>query len=232
VRPFCGYNCDRPAAALTSREVCMDMQQDLESHNSGMERLLARRRRDQELMVSIAEGDSNALEEIWNHYRRWLSYYLWQKGVEDVVQADELLQQIRHNLACFAHKYDPQTLSTVGSWLGQIANNVVCQDYLKDPQVRRLRDQELMARVATGDGEALNLIWGLYEDPLSAHVRHKPGVEENQVGDILQAVRHKIVEDAQRYDPEASTVGTWFTMIANYVIHQRTARGTSPATAN
>lgn len=86
---------------------------------------------------------------------------------------------------------------------------------------RRQRDWTLMARVATGDGEALQEIWRLYRNWLSYHLFQKGILDPDQVHEILQEVRRKIEKFAHKYDREIQTVGTWFALITDNVLYQR-----------
>ncbi len=101
-----------------------------ETNAAKEERLLARRKRDWELMARVAVGDSEAFGEIWHHYRRWLSFHLYQKGILDADQANDILQEVCLKILRFAHKYDRQ-IATVGTWFALITDNVVYQHRLK-----------------------------------------------------------------------------------------------------
>ena len=79
-----------------------------ETNAAKEERLLARRKRDWELMARVAVGDSEAFGEIWHHYRRWLSFHLYQKGILDADLANDILQEVCLKILRFAHKYDRQ----------------------------------------------------------------------------------------------------------------------------
>jgi RNA polymerase sigma factor (sigma-70 family) len=101
-----------------------------ETNAAKEERLLARRKRDWELMARVAIGDSEAFGEIWHHYRRWLSFHLYQKGILDADLANDILQEVCLKILRFAHKYDRQ-IATVGTWFALITDNVVYQHRLK-----------------------------------------------------------------------------------------------------
>ena len=101
-----------------------------ETNAAKEERLLARRKRDWELMARVAVGDSEAFGEIWHHYRRWLSFHLYQKGILDADQANDILQEVCLKILRFAHKYDRQ-IATVGTWFALITGSVVYQHRLK-----------------------------------------------------------------------------------------------------
>jgi RNA polymerase sigma-70 factor (ECF subfamily) len=101
-----------------------------ETNAAKEERLQARRKRDWELMARVAVGDSEAFGDIWHHYRRWLSFHLYQKGILDADQANDILQEVCLKILRFAHKYDRQ-IATVGTWFALITDNVVYQHRLK-----------------------------------------------------------------------------------------------------
>jgi hypothetical protein len=189
---------------------------DQSSNPEREERLLARRRRDWELMARVAIGNSEALREIWDQYVRHLSSYLYQKGIQDADEIAVILQKVRDKVERFAGKYD-RNISTVGTWFALITDNVIYQRRMVAVQVR---DQTLMARVAQGDREAFEEIEKHYQYYWSRRLVDRRILDAGLAHDILQEVRFQVVRFADQYDPNTGTVRKWLDQFLDSAIQR------------
>lgn len=81
-------------------------------------------------MARVAVGDSEAFGDLWASYKRWLAFHLYQKGILDADQANDVLQEVCLRILRQAHKYDRQ-ISSVGTWFALLVDNVVYQHRLR-----------------------------------------------------------------------------------------------------
>lgn len=116
----------------------MRTERTVESDAAREERLQATRKRDAELMARVAIGDSQAFGDLWAGYKRWLAFHLYQKGILDADHANDVLQEICLRILRQAHKYDRQ-ISTVGTWFGLIADNVVYQHRIRGRRLSQFK---------------------------------------------------------------------------------------------
>lgn len=81
-----------------------------------------------------------------------------------------------------------------------------------DPAVRAAEDRKLVARLAEGDTEALSDLYDRYASMLLALAIRV--VKDRAEGEeVLQEVLLQAWRQAQRYDPERSSVSTWLVMM-------------------
>ena len=96
------------------------------------------------------------------------------------------------------------------------------------PPPRDPKDEALLSRVATGDGEALAALFRRRQQNVyrfALHLTGSPSVADDVTQDVFVAV----IRDAGRFEPGRATVPAWLCGIARNYVRRRLAvdRGTA-----
>lgn len=94
---------------------------------------------DEQLMVSIANGDKLAFDELYKRYEKKMFYFFYRKLREHQEKAEDFLHDLFMKLIEKPEYFD--TSKSFAPWLYSVAHNMVKNEY-KKMEVRKIMDTE------------------------------------------------------------------------------------------
>lgn len=82
---------------------------------------------DEDLLVSISNGNSDAFNELYSRYKDRLLYYFYRMLFQDKELAKDFLQEIFVKIINKPHLFDPKM--KFSTWIFSIANNMCKNEY-------------------------------------------------------------------------------------------------------
>lgn len=82
---------------------------------------------DEELLISISNGNNDAFNELYSRYKGRLLYYFYRMLFQDKELAKDFLQEIFIKIINKTHLFDPKM--KFSTWIFSIANNMCKNEY-------------------------------------------------------------------------------------------------------
>lgn len=89
---------------------------------------------DEELLISISNGNSDSFNELYSRYKDRLLYYLYRMLFQDKELAKDFLQEIFIKIINKPHLFDPKM--KFSTWIFSIANNM-CKNEYRSRDIRK-----------------------------------------------------------------------------------------------
>ncbi len=177
---------------------------------------------DEELLISIGNGNNNAFNELYSRYKDRLLYFFYRMLSQDKELAKDFLQEIFIKIINKTHLFDPKM--KFSTWIFSIANNMCKNEYRKQNVRKNTINHENPDFIddrqdqQTNHEPVLKLIFNQLENFDDTHksaflLKYREGFKVEEISEILDLpvgtvksrlfyTRKKIQENIKNQHPE------------------------------